>query len=132
MICKNIANLLAIAGLVSIIRTSVRKRISNRKAVTIMAALGNYRLTNPRRLFRAVAILALAGSFSLAGISVSQAGNGEPAPLEYVTVNQGDSLWSMANTLAQGQDPREWIAEVVLLNALQTSDLTPGQQIALP
>jgi hypothetical protein len=97
-----------------------------------MAALGNYRLTNPRRLFRAVAILALATSFSVAGISVSQAGNVEPTALEYVTVASGDSLWGMANVHAAGQDPREWIAEVVLLNALETVDLTPGQQIALP
>lgn len=97
-----------------------------------MAQVGKYTLTNPRQLFRAVSIIALAGAFSLGGISISQAGNQAPAPLEYVTVSSGDSLWSMASTYGQGQDPRDWIAEVVMLNALETVDLIPGQQIALP
>ncbi len=50
----------------------------------------------------------------------------------YVTVQYGDSLWSLANVYAPNSDPRDWIAEVVLLNALSSVDLTPGQQIALP
>jgi len=97
-----------------------------------MAQVGKYRLTNPRQLFRAVSILVLAGAFSLGGISISQAGNQEPAALEYVTVSSGDSLWAMASVYAPNQDPRDWIAEVVMLNALANVDLTPGQQIALP
>jgi LysM repeat protein len=51
--------------------------------------------------------------------------------LDYLTVGQGDTLWSLAQDHATG-DPRDWIAEVVLLNGLTTSELAPGQQIALP
>ncbi len=97
-----------------------------------MSAVTSYRLTNPRRLFRGIAVLALAASFTMASISGSFAGSQEPGELEYVTVQSGDSLWSLADAYAPNQDPRDWIAEVVLLNALSSVDLTPGQQIALP
>jgi hypothetical protein len=97
-----------------------------------MSAVTSYRLTNPRRLFRGIAILALAASFTMASISGSFAGSQEASELEYVTVQSGDSLWSLADIYAPNSDPRDWIAEVVLLNALTSVDLTPGQQIALP
>ncbi len=97
-----------------------------------MSAVTSYRLTNPRRLFRGIAILALAASFTMASIPGSFAGSQEAGELEYVTVQYGDSLWSLANVYAPNSDPRDWIAEVVLLNALSSVDLTPGQQIALP
>ncbi|MCF8524199.1 MAG: LysM peptidoglycan-binding domain-containing protein [Aquiluna sp.] len=97
-----------------------------------MSAVTSYRLTNPRRLFRGLAILALAASFTMVSISGSFAGSQEPGELQYVTVQSGDSLWSLADSYAPNEDPRDWIAEVVLLNALETAELTPGQQIALP
>jgi predicted Zn-dependent protease len=98
----------------------------------IMSVVTAYRLTNPRRLFRGIAILALAVSFSFASISGSVAGNESPGELVYVTVQPGDSLWSLAEQHAGSQDPRDWIADVVLMNALVSSELEPGQQIALP
>jgi len=97
-----------------------------------MSATTSYRLTNPRRLFRGLAIVALAASFSMASISGSFAGSQEPGELQYVPVQSGDSLWSLADAYAPNEDPRDWIAEVVLLNALETAELAPGQQIALP
>ncbi len=96
-----------------------------------MQVLGNYRLTNPRRLLRALAVLALAAGLSVLGITGSVATSDAPPELEYLTVGQGDTLWSLAQDHASG-DPRDWIAEVVLLNGLTTSELSPGQQIALP
>lgn len=92
-----------------------------------------YQLTSPRRLFRAVAALALASSFVFTGISVSQAESEiSGGSLQYVTVQSGDSLWSLAQAYAADSDPRDWIAEVVILNSLSTTELEPGQQIALP
>jgi len=93
--------------------------------------VGTYRLTNPRRLARAIAVFALAATLSVLGVSNSMATNSAPAELVYVTVGQGDSLWGLAEQHATG-DVRDWIAEVVVLNGLKSSDLTPGQQIALP
>jgi len=97
-----------------------------------MASATQYRLTNPRKLFRAVTILALAASFSIASITGSVATNESPTPLEYVTVAYGDTLWGLAKIYAPEQDPRDWIEEVVLVNALSSVSLEPGQRIALP
>ena len=93
--------------------------------------VGTYRLTNPRRLVRGLSVLALASALSVVGVSNSVATSDAPTELVYVTVGQGESLWGLAETHATG-DPRDWIAEVVILNALDSSDLVPGQQIALP
>lgn len=92
----------------------------------------SYRLTNPAKFVRALAVLAVAIGISLTSISGSMAGNQGPTELTYITVQQGDSLWELAALYAPQSDPRDWIAEVVILNALETVDLTPGQQIALP
>lgn len=97
-----------------------------------MTTSTNYRLQNPRKLFRAVTILALAASFSIAGFSGSFANSQPAAPLEFITVNSGETLWELASQHAPGEDPRDWIAEVVAVNALTTVDLEPGQKIALP
>lgn len=97
-----------------------------------MIAIGNYKLNNPGRFARALLVLAVALGFSLSSITGSVAGNSGPVTLEYVTVQQGDSLWDLAASHAPAADPRDWIAEVVMLNALESIDLTPGQQIALP
>lgn len=97
-----------------------------------MFAIGNYKLQNPGRLARAAVIVVVALGFTLSSISGSVAGNAGPVELQFVTVQQGDSLWDLAAEHAAGSDPRDWIAEVVMLNALSTVDLTPGQQIALP
>ena len=97
-----------------------------------MFAIGNYRLQNPGRFARASIVVAVAIGFSLSSISGSVAGDAGPVELEYVTIQQGDSLWDLAAEHAPSSDPRDWIAEVVMLNALETVDLEPGQQIALP
>jgi hypothetical protein len=97
-----------------------------------MIAVGNYKLQNPGRLVRAGLVLAVALGFTLSSISGSVAGNSGPAELDYITIQQGDSLWELAAQFAPSADPRDWITEVVMLNALTTVDLTPGQQIALP
>lgn len=97
-----------------------------------MASTINYRLQNPRKLFRAVTILALATSFSVAGFSGSFANNEASTPLTFITVNSGETLWELASKHAPTEDPRDWIAEVVAINALSTVDLEPGQKVALP
>lgn len=116
----------------SILRTNVRNRNSNREVIENMASTANYRLQNPRKLFRAIAILALAASFSVASLTGSFATNGAGAELEYITINSGETLWQLADLHAPSQDPRDWIADVVALNALTSVDLEPGQRIALP
>lgn len=102
------------------------------EGIESMLTLGKYRLTNPRRLVRGVSVLTLALGLSVLGITGSQAGSQPGAALEFVTVQPGDSLWELAESYGSSQDPRDWIARVVQLNALESIELTPGQQIALP
>jgi hypothetical protein len=97
-----------------------------------MSSITSYKLTSPAKFARALVVLAIALGFTFTSFSGSVAGDSGPVQLDYITVQQGDSLWDLAGEHALGTDPRDWIAEVVLLNALSTIELTPGQQIALP
>lgn len=97
-----------------------------------MIAIGIYKLQNPGRLVRAALVLAVAVGFSISSISGSVAGDSGPVELQFITVEHGESLWELAGEYAPSSDPRDWIAEVVMLNALQSVELTPGQQIFLP
>lgn len=89
-------------------------------------------MTNPRKLFRGVAILVLTAGFAVSSISGSMAGSGAAGELQFFTVIAGDSLWELASEYAPGSDPRDWIAEVVLLNDLDSVEIQPGQRLALP
>lgn len=123
--------MLAISDLAARIEQVFETRIRT-EGIEPMLTLGKYRLTNPRRLVRALSILTLAFGLSLVGITGSLAGNQAGATLEFVTIQPGDSLWDLAADYSAGEDPRDWIARVVQLNALDSIELTPGQQIALP
>jgi LysM repeat protein len=54
------------------------------------------------------------------------------AHFHYVTVQDGQSLWSIAERVAPNADPREVIAEIVSLNQLQSGDVVPGERLAIP
>ncbi len=91
------------------------------------------RLTRRGRVLLLAALVAMIfGAFSL-GRSVSEAAppSAEPAQ-EHVTVQQGDSLWTLAGRVAPDDDPREVVAQIRDLNDLATSALTPGQVLVLP
>ena len=50
----------------------------------------------------------------------------------YVSVESGQSLWDIAAEVAPGADPREFAADVASLNQLESAELQPGQQLAIP
>lgn len=54
------------------------------------------------------------------------------AEFEYITISAGQNLWSLAEELAPNVDPQDWMQEVVNLNGLTSTDLKPGQRLALP
>jgi len=82
-------------------------------------------------------ILALLLLNSSAGLSPAQA-NSETSKsatqgnFAYITVMSGETLWTIAQRYAPNQDPRDYIANLVALNNLNDSVLTPGMQLALP
>jgi hypothetical protein len=59
-------------------------------------------------------------------------GTASPAAFTYVEVEDGQSLWSLAETIAPQADPREVIADVVQLNGLPSADVQPGERLAIP
>ena len=54
------------------------------------------------------------------------------SPAEVVMVQPGESLWSIAETIAPNADPRDVILEIVEFNRLESADVLAGQQIAIP
>jgi LysM repeat protein len=80
----------------------------------------------------AAPLIAVAAWFGIAGGSAIASSDSSSATFEYVTVESGDSLWTIAATIAPEADPRDVIADVMSLNQLDSSTVVPGQEIALP
>lgn len=85
---------------------------------------------------RLVVLLGLVGlllvGFSL-GRSTEAATTTAPAPaVTQTTVQAGESLWTVAQRVAPGTDPRETVQRLRRLNHLSGSGLYAGQQLLLP
>ncbi|WP_022881809.1 LysM peptidoglycan-binding domain-containing protein [Gryllotalpicola ginsengisoli] len=66
------------------------------------------------------------------GAAATSGGGVAPAEFGHVTVEPGQSLWQIAERVAPHDDPRDVIDEIVDLNGLQSSSLSPGQTLAIP
>lgn len=88
-----------------------------------------------RAVFTALAAVPVVlGAFGLAlnGGGALASGAGSEVRFEYVTVDAGESLWSLAEQIAPSADPRDVIDAIVSLNQLTTAMLEPGQRLAVP
>jgi nucleoid-associated protein YgaU len=54
------------------------------------------------------------------------------AGVSSVVVEPGDTLWSIAASVADGEDVRAVVDRIQELNRLEGSALTPGQVLQLP
>ncbi|NDA95540.1 MAG: LysM peptidoglycan-binding domain-containing protein [Actinobacteria bacterium] len=86
-----------------------------------------------------LAVILLAGSgFAFtagAGDVVSgSADSGSTQSSSYVvlTVGSGDSIWSIARTVADGRDVRSVVDAIVTANSLSDGDVVAGQKIRVP
>lgn len=75
-------------------------------------------------------IAALAFALNGGGATASLTGSSEP--FSYVTVEAGQTLWQLATQLEPAADPREVIARIVTLNQLSSTDVSAGQELAIP
>lgn len=113
-------------------------RISPAQASTPSTPTTHLRLTRRgRAVFTTLAAVPLVlGAIGVAlngGMAAAEgtAGIGAAA-FDYVTIEAGQSLWQLAETIAPSQDPRDVIADIVNLNQLASEAVQPGQRLALP
>jgi nucleoid-associated protein YgaU len=88
-----------------------------------------------RRLVAALGLAAGVGAAALAG-SVLRGGE-SPSGLHLagqssVVVRPGDTLWSVASSVAGDQDVRVVVDRIQDVNGLRGSDIVPGQVLRLP
>lgn len=77
-----------------------------------------------------VPLLAVIAAFALNGGGATA--SNETVPLTYVSVQQGESLWQLAQQIAPSVDPRDVISDILTLNALDNSQVVAGQRLAIP
>lgn len=70
--------------------------------------------------------------FALNGGMATATLDGSSADFQYVTVDTGQGLWEVAETIAPNADPRDVIAAIMQLNQLESADVLAGQQLAIP
>lgn len=75
---------------------------------------------------------ALNGGVAVAEGASSGAGHIDTVHFDYVTIQSGQSLWQLAETVAPTADPRQVIADIKSLNRLSADAVQPGQRLAIP
>jgi hypothetical protein len=76
-----------------------------------------------------VAVAAWLGVNALPAVATSSSSS---VVFEYATIESGESLWQLASRIAPEADPRDVIADLMRLNQLESSTVSPGQRIAIP
>ncbi len=99
--------------------TRLRLTVRGRRVVAFVAALP---------VVITLGLAALGGGSALASLDT-----GAPVgSFTEVTVMSGETLWSIAEDVAPGSDPRDVVAEITRLNALEGGVVSAGQRIAIP
>jgi LysM repeat protein len=92
------------------------------------------RLTRRGRLVVTLLLLALVlVLFTVfSGYSAATGEAGSPQPTRTVVVDEGDTLWGIASTVAEPGGTRELVHEIQELNSLPGPELVEGQELAVP
>ena len=87
-----------------------------------------------RRVVAILALLPIVAVFWLMGMRNAQASDTTtPRPtMQTITVKSGQTLWSIAKSIAPDTDPRETIYNIEQINGLKTSAVEAGSQIIVP
>jgi hypothetical protein len=79
-----------------------------------------------------VAVVVALSAVPAAASSASADVGSSSSSFSYVTVQAGESLWSVAERIAPAADPREVITDIQTLNGLEDSAVSAGQSLAVP
>jgi nucleoid-associated protein YgaU len=64
---------------------------------------------------------------------VAEAGVRPAGRSEHVyVVRAGDTVWTIAERVAGGDDPRPWVDAIAMRNGIEAGALVPGQSLILP
>ena len=80
----------------------------------------------------ALPLAAVVGMAALNGGAATATISRSTTAFDYVQVESGQSLWSLAQSIAPNADPREVISDIVRFNQLATAVVQPGQRLAIP
>lgn len=99
--------------------TRMRLTVRGRRVLAVLAALP--------------AVVALSFAVIGGGAALATRDSGAPAAsFTTVTVGSGESLWSIAEEVAPGHDPRDVVDGIVRLNALEDVTVAVGQSLSIP
>jgi len=100
--------------------------------------ISRVRLTPRGRLLARLAvitslsILLLSGFAAVTGATAGSSDTAIPTPYVKVSVKPGDTLWSIAESIAPQGDRRSLVADIVDINHLESLELQAGQKIYIP
>ena len=122
---------------VSLSRVSLQRRNSLERRTPSIAPL---RLTRRGRIvligvplvLLAVLLMSLSGLFNSPAKASDSATDLTVTPTVTVTVQAGQSLWTIAGAVAPDRDARDVVADIVQLNNLSAGAVLPGQQLFVP
>ena len=80
----------------------------------------------------AAPLIAVAAYIGINAIPAVATSSSSAVVFEYATIESGQSLWELASSIAPEADPRDVIADLMRLNQLDSSTVSPGQRIAIP
>jgi len=79
-----------------------------------------------------LSVLLLSGFAAVTGASAGSAETAIPTPYIKVSVKPGETLWSIAASIAPEGDRRSLVADIVEVNRLKSPELQAGQKIFIP
>jgi len=116
--------------------TAVVTTITDRQvSVLVPSAQPRLRLTKRGRVvFTSLAAVPVVAGVMLLALNGggATATNSSGADLEQVTLKAGQSLWSLAEDIAPGVDPRDVVSDILSVNQLDSGSVQAGQRLMLP
>jgi len=98
-----------------------------------MIILKRYKVTDMKKFKRFMFLTVLLISMiSFTSILTFKAYSKDIQRYDYVSIQQGDTLWSIAKNYSDGKDIREVIYEISRLNKIHNKPLQPGDLIKIP
>ena len=121
---------LVAGGAVGLPAASPRRSPRKNRAAARPASL---HLTRRGRLVVVLLALAVLLAGTLAATRATAEGPTSAPQVERYVVSPGDTLWAIASGVARpGEDLRDVVREIEMLNGMPSAVLTAGQQILLP